>query len=152
MASSSTERRTPGPRLCGEMRLAHGTPLRAPRMLAPLCALLLAACGTGETTLSFTPAALRDCGPDDSTAVIEVRWDASRAEPVDGVTLWVNPKGKPRFTGFVPEPPGKPWVKAGARGMEATGPWAIPGMLVTVTDSRSGTVLARKKIPAIACD
>lgn len=120
--------------------------------LATLTCLALAGCHPDASTLSFTPAALKDCGAADSAAVVEVHWDATRAEPADGVMLWVNRTGKSRYTGFVEGPPGKAWMKGAAGGSAATGPWAVPGMLVVVTDARSGEVLARKKIPAAACE
>ncbi len=126
--------------------------LRIYPWLAALCCLALTACDAGGGTLSFTPAALKDCGPADSAAVVEVHWDAGRAAPEDGVMLWVNRNGKSRYTGFVQGPPGKSWMKGAAAGSAATGPWAVPGMLVVMTDAHSGKVLAKKKIPATACD
>ncbi len=121
-------------------------------LLTVLCCLALTACHSSGSTLSFTPAALKDCGGADNAAVVEVHWDATRAAPTDGVMLWVNRKGKSRYTGFVEGPPGKAWMKGPVAGSALTGRWAVPGMLVVVTDAHSGAILAKRKIPAASCD
>ncbi len=113
--------------------------------------LLLAACQRQSASLSLSPEALPDCGEGRSAAVVEVRWDASGLDLEDGVLLWVNQRGRPRYTGFVREPPGKAWMKGAATGSAATGAWAVPGMRIALTDARSGRVLAQKRIRSGAC-
>lgn len=119
--------------------------------LAALCISILGGCNPRLASVTFTPAALKDCGTSSTAGVVEVHWDATRAKPEDGVKLWIDGKGKPRYTGFVPSPPGKLWRKGGSIGSATTGPWMFAGTTVVVTDAKTERVLAKVKVPAAPC-
>jgi hypothetical protein len=57
----------------------------------------------------------------------------------------------PSHAGIFDPPFGTLWVRGGDAGSETTGPWAFPGMTITLTDTKSGDVLRQKKVHALPC-
>lgn len=119
---------------------------------AALFIALVAGCQSRDASVSFTPAALKNCDTNRAGSVVEVHWDARRATPADGVMIWISSTGKSRYTGFVPSPPGKLWMKGDVTGSASTGPWMFAGTTVVVTDAQTGRVLAKEKVPAAPCE
>ena len=113
-------------------------------ILAAICMTALAGCHSSSTTVSFTPAALKDCSPNaNPPAVIDVHWDASKANPKGGVVVRVTNDKTPVRTGVFGGAPGTPWTAGNASGSATTGEWVFAGTTFFVTEAASGDVLAR---------
>ncbi len=122
-----------------------------PRLiLVSLCIAALAGCHSRSATVTFTPAALKDCGANNVATTIEVNWDATQAKPKNGVKLSVSNK-KPERTGVFAGDPGTTWIYGAVTGSGITGAWVFPGTTIIVTDPDNDDVLASVQIPSAPC-
>lgn len=120
-------------------------------VLALCCIAALAGC-RADASVTFTPAALKDCGANNAPGIVQVHWDASKARPKHGVKLWINNDPAPRRHGVFGGDPGTLWMQGAAIGSAATGNWAFPGTTIIVTDVGNDDVLATVKIPGAPCE
>ena len=110
-----------------------------PRLiLVSLCIAALAGCHSRSATVTFTPAALKDCGANNV------------ATPKNGVKLSVSNK-KPERTGVFAGDPGTTWIYGAMTGSGITGAWVFPGTTIIVTDPDNDDVLASVQIPSAPC-
>lgn len=119
--------------------------------IAVLCTAALAGCHSRSASVTFTPAALKDCGAGNAPSVVEVHWDATKAKPKSGVKLWINNDPVPKRTGVFGGDPGTLWTSGGDTGAATTGAWMYPGTTVIVTDAKNDDVLATVKVPSAPC-
>lgn len=116
-----------------------------------LCVAALTGCQSRSATVTFTPSALKDCGPNNAASAVEVHWDASQAKADHGVKLWVSKSAKPQRTGVFGGDPGTLWLQGADVGSSTTGVWMYAGTTITVTDAENGDTLATAKVPSAAC-
>lgn len=123
------------------------------RLIVPvvLAIGLLAGCRSNSASVTFTPAALKDCGSHNVASTVQVQWDASAANPENGVKLWINNDEYPRRNGVFGGDPGTLWMAGAATGTATTGDWAFPGTTIIVTDAVNDDILATVKIPSAPC-
>lgn len=121
-------------------------------VLSALCMAALAGCHSTSATLTFTPAALKDCGDNKNAPVaIEVHWDATKAKLKRGVEVRVsNVKASVR-SGVFGGAHGTQWTTGGNIGSATTGVWVFPGTTFYLTDPSNGDVLVIEKVPAAPC-
>jgi len=121
-------------------------------VLAAFCVAALAGCHHRSASVTFTPAALKDCGSKNAPSVVEVHWDATQAAPKDGVKLWINNDPIPKRTGVFGGAPGTLWTHGGETGSATTGAWMYPGTTIIVTDAKNDDVLATVQVPKAPCN
>lgn len=121
--------------------------------IAAVCILAaaLAGCHSRTASVTFTPAALKNCGASNAPSTVEVHWDASKAKPKDGVKVWINNDPAPKRTGVFGGDPGTLWTSGGSVGSATTGNWMYPGTTIIVTDAKNDDVLATVKVPSAPC-
>lgn len=122
------------------------------KIILPIaCSLVLAACQSGSTTITLTPAALENCGVNTKHAAVTVHWDASKANPKKGVKVWVSNHPVPTHAGVFEPAFGSVWTGPGAVGTKTTGRWVRPGLTFTITDNRDNRVLRQVRVGSLAC-
>ena len=121
-------------------------------VLSVLCVAALAGCHSNAATITFTPAALKDCGAGkNAPSTIEVRWNATKAKLKQGVVVRVTNEKTPARTGVFGGTSGTSWVAGADAGSATTGAWVYPGTTFFLTDASDGDVLVTEKVPAAPC-
>lgn len=120
-------------------------------VIAILAIAALSGCQRHRAEISFVPAALKDCAPNNVASVVEVRWDARQANTKNGVKLWINNDPTPKRRGVFGGDPGTLWTQGANTGSATTGQWAFPGTTIIVTDAITDDILASVKIPSAPC-
>ncbi len=119
-------------------------------ILVVLSIALLVGCHSNSAKVTFSPAALKDCGANSSPSAIEVHWDATEANPKNGVKVWINTDPIPRRNGVFGGDPGTLWLAGDVIGSATTGNWVLPGTTFIVTDM-GDDILATVKVPSAPC-
>jgi hypothetical protein len=127
-------RKTPSARDMARRRLA---------VLAMLCAAgLLAACHHSPQ-LSVEPSAIPYCGPETKPISVTVTWDVGGA--TDGpVRIWVRDRRSDSLEPVL-------WTEQGGVGSASTGPWILPGTVISMTDVSGKKVFAKLRVGGSSC-
>ena len=94
----------------------------------------------GDALFSISSRQFAACAPPYGTVIATARWNAT-PQHVERVEIYVESPGNPR----------KLWINGGASGESETGPWVYDQTRFTLTDARSGQVLAEQTLQAIPC-
>lgn len=94
----------------------------------------------GDALLNISSGQFAACAPPHGTVVATVRWDAAPMA-AERVEIYVESPGNAR----------KLWTNGGVSGEAETGPWVYDQTRFTLSDARSGKVLAERTLQAVPC-
>ena len=94
----------------------------------------------GDALLSISSRQFAACAPPYGSVVATARWDATPMA-AERVEIYVESPGNEK----------KLWTNGGVSGQAETGPWVYDQTRFTLTDAKSGKVLAERTLQALPC-
>ncbi|WP_266183430.1 hypothetical protein [Dyella humicola] len=116
-----------------------------PRLLAVIVSIAVVALSGCHKSphMSISPSAVPNCGAHTQPVSITLQWDATYA--TDGrVRFWIRDR---RADTSTPEL----WTEQGWKGTMQSGPWMLPGTIISMTDASGEKTLAKVRIGSAPC-